>query len=320
MPANCYEAKYRDRLRSIPAPGGGGCHTAILGIANLGIMAGLNAETIFQDVRRAIPAGTRQIPDKEITDAINTALSDHNGGTYSPRPRPAPAVKNGKSALQKIINQGKITTEVDLWEASPLRLWEEPQDDPMLLLSTLYDPTDFVWIGDRYDEGTVGKTIRTAKEWITYFRDGGKTAPHIILNPLNGAPAPKKVGEGETLRGDANIKKYRFCLVEFDDLSREDQIRFWSAVRLPVVCLIDSGGKSIHAWLDVQKLATVETSEQWDSEIKQNLYGRLLTPLGVDSACSNQSRLSRLPGHYRTEKSNYQKILWLAGREGRFIA
>jgi hypothetical protein len=164
----------------------------------------------------------------------------------------------------------------------------------------------------------MGNTIRTASEWITYYRGGGKTAPHILINPLTGIPTMKKTGDGETLRGDGNIASYRYCMVEFDGLNREHQIRFWSAVKLPIVALIDSGGKSLHAWLDVSKLATVTTSEQWQSEIKVRLYDRLLTPMGIDGACSNPARLSRLPGHYREEKSAWQKLLWLS-REGRSV-
>lgn len=190
--------------------------------------------------------------------------------------------------------------------------------DAILLLQTLYEKTDLLWIGDRHQGGIMGDTIRTAEEWKVYFENGGATAPHIIPNPMSGQEGTAKAGE-PSFRSDNTVKTYRYCVIEFDDLPRESQIRFWSAARLPVVCLIDSGGKSIHAWLDVQKRATVETPDQWQAEIKQHLYDRLLTPLGVDKSCSNPARLSRLPGHYRTEKGNYQRILWLSGREGRFI-
>jgi len=122
----------------------------------------------------------------------------------------------------------------------------------------------------------------------------------------------KKSGNGETLRGDLSVKEYRYCVVEFDDLSREDQIRFWSAAKLPIVVLIDSGGKSIHAWLQVSKLAEVKAPEQWQSNIKGWLYDRLLIPLGVDAACNNPSRLSRLPGHFRQDKESMQRLLWLS--------
>lgn len=187
----------------------------------------------------------------------------------------------------------------------------------VLLLETLYAPDDLIFIGEHYDDGILGKTIRTASEWIEHFKAGGATAPHIIINPLDGIPRPPKTGEGLTLRGDANVKTFRYCMAEFDDLGREDQIKFWSAARLPIVALIDSGGKSIHAWIEVAKLARVNNLDEWDEQIKRHLYDRLLIPLGVDRACKNASRLSRLPGHHR-EGGNIQRILWLS-KEGRRV-
>lgn len=191
--------------------------------------------------------------------------------------------------------------------------------DAILFLKTLYGHDDLIWIGERHEPGIMGQTIRTAGDWIAYFENGGKTAPHIILNSINGIPSATKSGGGTTLRGDANVKDYRYCLVEFDNLSREDQIRFWSGAKLPIVALIDSGGKSIHAWLEISKLASVTTAEQWQKHIKERLFDRLLTPLGVDTACSNPARLSRLPGHYRAEKEQYQRLLWLSST-GRSIS
>lgn len=306
---------YREALTRIPPPGCG-CHPALLSVANYGVRAGLDGQRITQDIRNYIQPGNRRVSDREIADAINKAMSDHNGVTFTPRP--APIVSNGKSVLKKIIDQAQISSEVDLWESSPIRLRCEPQESTGFFLGVLYKQEDLLFIGDQYQEGIIGDTIRTIAEWTSYFKAGGKTAPFIITNPLTGTLAPTKSGEKETLRGDNNIAAYRYCLVEFDDLSREEQIRFWSAVKLPICALIDSGGKSIHAWLDVQKLVKVETPEQWHSEIKVRLYEKILTPLGVDSACSNPARLSRLPGHYRQEKGTYQRLLWLSP-EGRFI-
>lgn len=311
--AECYQKK----LHSIPAPGTG-CNPYLLGVADLGVMAGIDPQTIHDNIRQAIPPGDRRVSDTEITRAINTALRDHQAGTYNPRPRQDPAVKDGKAALRRIIDQAPFDDEVDIWEASPLRVWDHPKDHAALLLEALYAPDDLVFIGERYQEGIPGDTIRPVSEWIRYFQDGGKTGPHIIPNPLTGTPGPKKSGDGETLRGDLTVKEYRYCVVEFDNLSREDQIRFWSAAHLPIVALIDSGGKSIHAWLQVSKLAEVKTPEQWERTIKQRLYDRLLIPLGVDKACSNPARLSRLPGHFRQEKQAMQRLLWLSD-EGRSV-
>jgi len=308
---------YTEALNRIPAPGTG-CHPALLSVANYGAMAGIDDEQLYAEIRRAIPTGTRRIPDKEITEAISKAMQDHNNSTFTPRPRPAPAIKNGRTALRGIINQGFFKDEVDLWGESPRRLWNEPKDDPTLLLKNLYEPTDLIWIGERFDKGIVGKTIRTASDWFTFYRNGGLPAPHIVPNPMTGIEGTTKAGE-PSFRCDNTIKTYRYCIVEFDELSREEQIKFWSAVKLPVVALIDSGNKSIHGWIDVQKLGKVETLKEWQSIVKNHLYDAILTPLGVDASCSNASRLSRLPGHFREKKGAYQRLLWLSS-EGRPIS
>jgi len=73
---NYFLTSYKKRLESIPAPGGNGCHSAILGVANYGVMAGLTPEQIYSDIRRAIPHGRRNVPDREIQSAILKAFSD----------------------------------------------------------------------------------------------------------------------------------------------------------------------------------------------------------------------------------------------------
>ncbi|MBA4419270.1 MAG: hypothetical protein C0392_15400 [Syntrophus sp. (in: bacteria)] len=310
--------RYNKVLNQIPPPGGNGCHASLLGVANLGVSAGLDGEQIFSDILQNIPQGKRRVSDREILDAVNKALSDHNGGRFTPTPRPQPIVANGKTALQRIIEQGKISDEADLWEHSPIRLYDEPEKDPVLFLETLFPIDALIWIGTKYQEGVMGATIRTTGEWIQYFRNGGATAPHIITNPLSGKPALTESGDKETYRGNNNVKAYHYSPVEFDNLPRESQIRFWSAIKLPIVALIDTAGKSLHAWVDVSMLAKVDTPENWQTHIKMRLYDRLLRPLEVDAACSNPARLSRLPGHFREEKGKYQRLLWLSP-EGRTI-
>ena len=309
--------KYRDRLAAIPAPGGG-CHTSLLGVANLGVMSGLGRDRIFHDLRTAIPQGQRHIPDSEILAAIHKAMLDHkttgtlsNSETYQSYRAAEPVISDGKGALQAILKQSKISDEADLWESSPIRLDWEPQEDAGKFLFALFDPDDLIFIGGRHDTGNLGGTIRQAAEWIKHFQNGGTGGPFIIINPLNGLPVEKKTNDGVTYRSDGNVKTFKYCLAEFDTLSREDQILFWTAVKLPLACLIDSGGKSIHAWLKVSELAQVERLEQWATHIKGRLYDQGLIPLGVDSACSNPARLSRLPGHLR-DTGKYQRILWLA--------
>lgn len=307
--------RYREALASLPSPGAG-CHTALLSVANMGVRAGVSPEALFEDIRQTLPSGSRHVSDREILDAVNKALGDSKNGSFSPAPKPKPVVQNGDETLRAIIAQGHCRTGEELTALSPVRIYDSPQLQTHAFLMTCFREDDRVFIGDRLQAGVMGETIRTRGEWVRHIIGRWETAPFIIINPLTGQPAPKKSGDGVTYRGDGNVANFRRCLVEFDTLSREDQCLFWSAARLPVVALIDSGGKSIHAWLDVQKLAPVQTADDWQRHIKQGLYDTLLTPMGVDAACSNPARLSRLPGHFRAEKESWQRLLWLSP-EGR---
>jgi hypothetical protein len=312
--------RYKQAVANIPTPGcGNGCHGAILGAANLGVFAGRTPEAISVDLRKSIPRGKRFVSDREIADAVNKAFSDHADGSFAPAPKPKPIVNNGAVVLRRLIEQGKGTTEESIQGTSPVPIPARSEDHVALVLQTLYHPDDFLFIGERYGAGIIGETIRSAGRWTEYFSKGGRTAPHIIVNPLDGKPHEKKSGDDMTYRGDACVAAYHLCVVEFDNLSRDDQLAFWRAAALPVCALIDSGGKSIHAWVSVPKLAPVSTAEEWDKQIQDELYRRLLIPLGVDGACANPSRLSRLPGHLRSEKGRMQRLLYLAP-EGRRIS
>ena len=303
--------RYHDKLFSIPAPGAaGGCHQALLGIANLGVLAGLEPGVIFDDTRRSIQSGQRSVPDKEISDAVNKAIWDRgNGREFIPPEKPA--IPDARAMRDKLIAAGTARYDVDLAVTSPIVLAGETEEEPIVFLRAMYHEDDLVWIGDRHETGVIGRTIRTAKDWRWYFEHGGNSGPFIVINPLNGVPAPSKgSSKNPTLRGDNNVITFRYCMAEFDDLSREDQIRFWSAIKAPVMALVDSGGKSIHAWIDIRGEG-VDCLAVWDAKIKRGLYDTTFISMGVDKACSNPARLSRFPGHFREGKGRFQRTLFL---------
>jgi hypothetical protein len=309
-------SKYEESLNRMPAKKQGR-HTYLMTIGNYAALAGVPQDQALDDIRRVTSGDP--MSDKEIADAVAKAFAGHgaHGMAYRPPPKPAPLISNGNAARQRIISAGTISEDVDLWELSPSRLLDHPAADMILLLKTHFKSNELIFIGDRYEIGVLGYNIRTAAAWIVFFATGGKAGPYIIVNPLNGIPTPKKSGDGDSLRGDGNVETFRHCLVEFDGLPREDQIRFWSGAKLPILALIDSGGKSIHAWLDIRKMFNVTNSDEWSQHVKIGLYEKVLVPLGVDRACCNPSRLSRLPGFFRSETGRFQRLLWLSpvGRE-----
>lgn len=313
--------RYQEKLRSMPRPGSG-CHTHMLGAATLGVICGFSIKQIFMGIRRSIQPGSRQIPDREILDAIEKAKKTyrrphrrHYVRIYwrSVLPKPKLALLDGEAELGRIIAEAERWKESDLADMSPIQIPKEPALQAACFLKAMFADDEKVFIGDRVAPGINGRTIRTVSEWDAHLRRGGATAPFIIVNPLTGNEAKKKSG-GLTRRGDGNIHIFRYALAEFDNLSHEDQLKFWAAVPLPVVALVDTGGKSLHGWIDVQKMAEVSNHDDWDTHIRSRLYEGRLTPMGCDPACKNPARLSRLPGHFRVEKGKYQRLLWLKGR------
>lgn len=304
--------KYDEALKTMPAPGGAGCHVAIMGAANLGVIAGVGERQVFDDIRKAIPQGSRNVPDSEIIKTVRKAFGevipsdgkkpDRWGGNPVP-PKPA---FDGLKERQRVIDISQGVQEVDLWEISPVRLDAEPGAwEAVVFLESLYGWKEHVFVGDIYDTA-----VFTVAEHIAAIENNDKTYPHIIPNPMTGEIA----SGGNSYRCDLSVSAFRFAVVEFDDMSIPDQIAFWHTMvavnNLDVACLIDSGGKSIHAWLRVN----LSTRVEWDERVKEGLYDKntgYMAILGADRACQNPSRLSRLPGHYRGDKRKMQRLLYL---------
>lgn len=298
--------RYQTKLESLPPSGGGGCHGALLGAANCGVMAGIKDEQIFNDLHDHVH-GTRPISDQEINAAIARARMDHDpsgqpAGTFrSLAAKPRPKVKS--EYLQALIKEGLGFDVSALLSRSKVQI-DETMGDGLLLLETLYKPDDALFLGER-----TSTRVRSVSEWIKLIEKfGSRSLPHIIPNPLTGR-RHEKAGGGLSYRCDNAVKDFRYAMAEFDNLSRADQLAFWAAVPLPVAALIDSGGKSIHGWIKLP--AGVRTADDWEQTVEINLYGKLLIPLGVDPACKNEARLSRFPGHYREEKDAFQELLYL---------
>jgi hypothetical protein len=56
--------RYRSALADMPESGGGGCHTALLGVANRGIRAGRSAQEVFDDLRAALDGVVSRLSTK----------------------------------------------------------------------------------------------------------------------------------------------------------------------------------------------------------------------------------------------------------------
>jgi hypothetical protein len=296
--------RYYTALRNMPPSGGGGCHAALLGIANLGRLAGFSREQVAPDLAAHVH-GTRKITDAEIWAAVNKgfdSLSTNSSHLNTRAAAPRPAV-DGAKLLDAIVKRGAAFDESELWEKSPVRIDWPPECDGIEVLRRLYRPEHHLFIGTRFDSGA--GHVLPVSEWITRFERGISIPEHIVPNPLCGKLGPTKDGK-PSYRADSCVTQFRLATGEFDTMPREKQLHFWAGVPLPIVVLIDSGGKSIHGWIRINAI----NANEWAQRVEGRLFS-LLTAVGVDGSCKNESRLSRMPGHFRKDRKRWQRLLYL---------
>lgn len=292
--------KFEDALRSWPAAGAG-VHRHMLTVANLAAFLRLSideAERLILQTMPRVPS-----PANEVRTTLAKAYGEavESGRTFERNPAPLPEMKHTREAM---IRRGAGITEADWRDKSPIRLdWEPGYRDALAVLE-LYDPEEFLFIGERD-----GRTVREVHQWRRKIESCGCDGlPHVCPNPMSGEWGKTKSGN-PSRRCDDTVAAFRYVVAEFDlaGLTHADQLAFWWGFKSTrIAALIDSGGKSIHAWLRVD----CPDREAWTRDVENNLFKNVLVPLGMDPGCSNESRLSRLPGHFR-KAGRMQRLLYL---------
>jgi len=116
----------------------------------------------------------------------------------------------------------------------------------------------------------------------------------IVVNPMRGSRNVNKSGD-PSVRCQNNVLPRRHLVVEFDDLtiSKRQQSRLISKLAqfLPLILVVDSGGKSLHAWFRVEHLGVRD----------QASFFAVACLLGADPSRWDTSGWLRMPGGLRVE-------------------
>ena len=191
-------------------------------------------------------------------------------------------------------------TKVSFKRPSPAVAPDPQASEFKRFLQAAFAPTEVVCICDAVEEGrpvTAGSFI-PIEEWIARFDD---PASRILSPEREGIfvrinPFKPNLYSGS----DNDVSAYRHVLVEFDDKPKAEQEKLFRDSGLPITVLIDSGGKSIHAWVRVD----APNRKEWD--IRRDIIYSSIP--GIDAKNKNPSRYSRLPGAWRSPTSQ-QKLL-----------
>jgi hypothetical protein len=298
-----------------PAPPGQR-HAQIVRIARGLSNSGFDSESIFSELR---PRYGSDVPDGEIRSIVHWACAHsksrpHRAGTFernshhsfSNRSNQYP-IEKPEQAMCRALS-GFSADESDLFEASPVRLFNDWRNDCPLFLSAIFQPgerinivKDFSVTGEKARPSGIGET-RTREEWLARIQTHGipeaDAGSWIRMNPVRGRGV-----------SDDDVASFRFLLLECDEVPLPLQLSFFSKLPLPIVAIISSGGRSLHAWVQVNASNLKEFRQH-----AVDIFDRL-SPFGIDPANKNPSRLARLPGVLRSiggSKDPRQRLLYLA--------
>jgi len=170
------------------------------------------------------------------------------------------------------------------------------------LLDVCFEPGEFVAVApateNDLDEVVPSRGVTfTREEWKTRVQTKGgiermfstKLGLFLRINPMR---------EGGARNED--VTSFRHALVEFDgdeagnDMPKDQQYAAIVASGLPVSVLIDSGNKSLHAWVRVN----AKDAQEYKQRVEQ--VWEVFGGKALDRKNRNPSRLSRCPGGRRT--------------------
>ena len=182
-----------------------------------------------------------------------------------------------------------------------------PKGEMIEYFQTLFEADDFVgycvnFFQDKDNVWRPGQTVyrRTAGDIIAKLRSGTIEKAIGTLNPEAGAYVRFNPldGKGEN---NANVTRWKYCLIESDSDSMEKQYSLFKAMNLPIVFLVHSGGRSLHAITRVD----AENAQQYRQRVKELYDFCKKSGLTPDEQDKNESRFSRLPGVQRAGRWQY---------------
>jgi len=184
-------------------------------------------------------------------------------------------------------------------------------------LTSAFAATEVVCICEQVEDGTpmTSGSFLPVEDWIARFDD----PESILFRPDRNQGVFVRINPFKPnlySGSDNDVMAYRHVLVEFDQKPKAEQEQLLRSSGLPISVLIDSGGKSIHAWVRVD----APNRKEWDAR-RDLIYSSIP---GIDPKNKNPSRFSRLPGAWRGAEK--QKLLansigarsweeWLTDRE-----
>ena len=264
----------RDLIASPPRHGEG-VHQWLFKIARQ-LHAHRDEGDIFHLLAAAVDGCGRDVPESEITEAVEAARGcawKQNGRTVTTKTAPkwperdeqaiATIAAADPDALAALRNSSPVEISTNLHDAD-------------CLLERLFPCNPLICAAASVKESIVMPRQRLS----------AGNYPLIVPSPMNSTEGINQKGNKSTRCLDNTGERF-YLIAECDQGDRDTQaavIRHLARIA-PLVMVVDSGGKSLHAWFHCRGL----------SEDKLRTFFRMAVALGADPATWTRCQLVRMP-------------------------
>lgn len=263
----------------------------------------LHAHRDEDDIHALLAAATsdcgRTVSESEIRNAIENSRAtawkpSGTGARPQARPRPKWPEVNAKK-IERLERENPFAL-LQLERLSPVKISLE-NHDPECILERLFPGNPLLCVAKG-----VSKAIVAPRKSLPSLEGGFS---HIVPSPMSKPEGTNQQGK-PSVRCLDNTGRRAYLVTEFDQGSPERQ----SAVILhlslfaPLVMVVDSAGKSFHAWFHCANLDEAEIRKFFSYAVS----------LGADPATWTRCQLVRMPLGWRPEKDKTQEVVFFEYR------
>lgn len=280
----------QDLIAAVPQSGSG-VHAWLYKVSRQ-LHAHRDTEDIIALLTAAADGCGRHVPEREIRAAVEdakaTAWEPKGSG---PRDISRPVPKWPGVDEQAVANILSAPTSLnDLRESSPTSCNSEV--DAEWYADELFPGNPLLCVGA--DNSKFGTAPREA------FRGKLSKLTLIVPSPMSALTGHTKSEGKESAHTLENTGPRKYLVTEFDSGSRDEQTTIIThlAAFAPLVMVLSSAGKSLHAW--------------WHAcdESRLSTFFRYAVSLGADPATWTRSQFVRLPEGWRTDKRARQSVYY----------
>ena len=269
----------------------------------------------FRDAGHPLEDTECQLLARALADGLTEAEARHTiRSAYARTSREPLGAGSGPLPAAPPPAPRRVTPAPVRKERSTMALPTAVDDGFVRLIDACFQPGEFVAIAPaaESDDGEIvprrGVTL-TAAEWKSKVKAKGgidrvfgtKLGLFLRINPMAKGGAKNE-----------DVISFRHVLVEFDrdgagkPIPKEEQYRAVVASGMPVAALIDSGNKSLHAWI------RVDAPDEAEYKRRVEIIWGWFSGINLDRQNRNPSRLSRCPDGWRTVDGDVRRQCLLA--------